>query len=608
MSRGKPSWGMALWGLVLAAGPASAEGLALPAGAELERLELNPGAAGSLLLGTGELLPQGELRVSAVGHYQHNPLVLSRGDEVYPIVGSRLTTHMAAAYSLTNWLELSAQVPLVALQRGADLLSEGIERPARYGLSTPTVGARWGMFSQQDGKWADVAVGMSVGLPFGEASGLSKATGTHYTPELMLGRRFGWFRLALNAQARVRQTVTTSPDAAIKQAQLGSEVRVGAAMATVGRRLRWELDLAATVPLVDQPKSMELLGGPRYLVNPSMELFAMGGLGVGSAPGTPLFRVLVGTAFGGVTPPRLPGESSVNCSTDLKHTADECPDLDEDGDGVSNGLDRCDDEAGLLERNGCPKRDLDGDGLEDALDACPSEVGAPAWTGCPMPDDDGDEVDNEHDRCPTQAGPPQTNGCPEKDEDGDGIEDEQDRCPTQKGELRLRGCPEADRDGDTVANRFDSCPNIAGTEENHGCPAHEIPLVTLSRASLDLMGRVFFVPSQPILEDRSHALLNSVVKVIQEHPEFPLIVVGCHTDDRGFAEANMQLSQARAIAVRQYLIEKGVAPERLEARGYGDTRPIASNATSIGREINRRVEFHIIWSKQDLSIAGGMIP
>jgi len=589
---------LALLGGALAARVVNAAESAVSSELPLERLGLNPGAAGSLLLGTGELLPQGELRVSTVGHYQNRPVTLIRGGIVGLIVGHRLTTHLAVAYAPTGWLELGAQIPLVAYQGGDDL--SGIVRPPSYGVSTPSLNSRWGALSQRNAQWVDLALGLCVGLPVGNASGLSREAGGHFTPQLMVGRRFGWFRVALDTEVLLRKKLTPLPNPVFEQAAVGSELRVGAVAATVGRRLRWELDVTGIVPLVDrqneaQRNSVELLLGSRYLVNPSMELFALGGVGVGSALGAPLFRVMVGTAFGGVTPPRLPGETSVNCSTDLTHTAEECPDLDEDLDGVRNGLDRCPYETGTLERNGCPRRDLDGDGIEDALDACPNEVGDSAWKGCPMPDDDGDGVSNDQDSCPTQPGSIETRGCPKKDRDGDDIEDDVDLCPDQPGKARLHGCPESDRDGDGVANRFDSCPDVAGKEENHGCPEHELPLVTLSRARFELVGKVLFVPAQPILDPSSRYLLDWVVKVINEHPEFPLIVVGAHTDNRGFAAANLQLSQARAFAVRQYLIQKGVAPERLEARGYGDTRPIDNPSTSMGRENNRRVEFYIIW-------------
>jgi OOP family OmpA-OmpF porin len=81
--------------------------------------------------------------------------------------------------------------------------------------------------------------------------------------------------------------------------------------------------------------------------------------------------------------------------------------------------------------------------------------------------------------------------------------------------------------------------------------------------------------------------------VLKEHPEIPLVQVEGHTDDRGSAEKNRALSASRANSVRDYLIKKGVPPEELRATGFGPDRPAADNATSAGREANRRVEFNI---------------
>jgi OOP family OmpA-OmpF porin len=67
-----------------------------------------------------------------------------------------------------------------------------------------------------------------------------------------------------------------------------------------------------------------------------------------------------------------------------------------------------------------------------------------------------------------------------------------------------------------------------------------------------------------------------------------------HTDNVGTEAMNMRLSTKRAEAVRAYLVQKGVAPDRLESVGYGPTRPIASNKTAMGRGQNRRTEFRIV--------------
>lgn len=585
--------------LLLASSVAFAQEPVRLVGFELERLDLNPGAAGSLVLGTGELMPAGDFRFSAVAHYQHNPLVFSRGDQVIPIVGSRATMLLAAAYAPLSWLELGVQLPLVALQTGADLSSEGLVRPASFGLATPQLDARVGLLSQLEGAWGDVAVEIGVGAPLGNDQGFARDAGARYAPRLMMGRRFGWFRVAMDARMVLRPKIAAYSDREFARAPVGNEAQLGLAVALVGKRMRWELDVRGTIPRGQHPGSAELLTGPRYLVNPSLELFALGGVGGGTAPGTPLFRVVVGAAFGKVIPPRLEDESAVNCAPTLEHTIEECPDLDEDDDGVPNGIDQCDEEAGTLERQGCPRKDTDGDGIEDKLDSCPDKVGTAARQGCPVPDKDGDGIEDDQDDCPEVPGVAKARGCPLKDRDNDGIEDDADQCPDLAGPPERQGCPESDLDKDNIPNVEDACAKQPGPRENEGCPSHEAPLVSLteSRKTIKLLDKVFFVPGQPRIRERSYDVLDWVAKVILEHPEMPLVVVGAHSDDRGNEFDLKRLTQAQAEAVRQYLINKGVQPERLKAKGYGLERPIASNDTSIGREINRRVEFTIVLSE-----------
>jgi outer membrane protein OmpA-like peptidoglycan-associated protein len=78
------------------------------------------------------------------------------------------------------------------------------------------------------------------------------------------------------------------------------------------------------------------------------------------------------------------------------------------------------------------------------------------------------------------------------------------------------------------------------------------------------------------------------------HPEIWKVRVEGHTDSVGKPEKNQKLSEGRAASVVAYLVKKGVVPERLEAAGFGDTKPIEDNKTSKGRAANRRVEFNIV--------------
>jgi hypothetical protein len=92
----------------------------------------------------------------------------------------------------------------------------------------------------------------------------------------------------------------------------------------------------------------------------------------------------------------------------------------------------------------------------------------------------------------------------------------------------------------------------------------------------------------------SKSLLDAVAGALQEHPEVDRVVIEGHTDAQGGDAVNEKLSKHRAEAVREYLIDKGVEPERLETKGFGSSQPIADNATPEGREANRRVDFIVV--------------
>ena len=97
-----------------------------PSGFELERLELNPDGQGSLAVGSGLLLPEGALRVSLAGHYERNPLVFYRdGVRQGSVVKDRVMAHVLAAWAPLRWLEVGAQLPIIAYQRGDDLSGQG---------------------------------------------------------------------------------------------------------------------------------------------------------------------------------------------------------------------------------------------------------------------------------------------------------------------------------------------------------------------------------------------------------------------------------------------------------------------------------------------------
>jgi outer membrane protein OmpA-like peptidoglycan-associated protein len=127
--------------------------------------------------------------------------------------------------------------------------------------------------------------------------------------------------------------------------------------------------------------------------------------------------------------------------------------------------------------------------------------------------------------------------------------------------------------------------------ENQGCPVKEKQIVEIQQDRIEIKDRVYFDSGKSRIQRRSFKLLDQVARVILEHPELEKVWIEGHTDERGSEQFNEELSQRRAEAVREYLIKKGVAPQRLEARGMGRSMPVAPNTTEKGRAANRRVEF-----------------
>jgi OOP family OmpA-OmpF porin len=254
-----------------------------------------------------------------------------------------------------------------------------------------------------------------------------------------------------------------------------------------------------------------------------------------------------------------------------------CPgkQADTDGDGIPDRDDLCPDEFGVIEFDGCP--DTDGDGIQDSEDACPEVAGLPEFNGCP--DTDGDGIIDSEDECPTEAGLPEFNGCP--DTDGDGIPDKDDECPTVAGPKEFNGCP--DSDGDGIPDHLDACPNVAGLAEFDGCAPPPPP-------PLDLAVVVFFGTDLIKLDAEDKGKLDKLAAELIKSEETTIIAQG-HTDITGSASYNQGLSERRAQAVKDYLLEKGVPAERIAIKGFGEDQPADSNDTEEGRANNRRVEF-----------------
>ena len=257
---------------------------------------------------------------------------------------------------------------------------------------------------------------------------------------------------------------------------------------------------------------------------------------------------------------------------------------DTDGDGIYDKDDACPEVAGLKQFNGCP--DTDGDGIEDSKDACPEEFGLAEFNGCP--DTDGDGIADKDDACPEVAGLKSLNGCP--DADGDGIADKDDKCPDVKGPKENGGCPWPDRDGDGVLDKDDKCPDVKGTVANNGCP--EVSDEVVKKLN-DYAKTILFDSGKASFQKQTYPVLQAIVAILKEYPNSNFSIEG-HTDSDGADAANQTLSENRAAAVKNYLVENGIDSARLTSAGYGESKPIDTNKTKAGKANNRRVEVKLI--------------
>jgi len=154
----------------------------------------------------------------------------------------------------------------------------------------------------------------------------------------------------------------------------------------------------------------------------------------------------------------------------------------------------------------------------------------------------------------------------------------------------------ADSDGDGVPDFYDKCPNTpAGTKvDGSGCPlpiAKQVTVITEEDRKIvrDAISNLEFDFGKATIRAHSYQTLDRVAKLLVDK-NFSLKLAG-HTDNVGSDAANMRLSKERAESVKSYLVDKGANASRIEATGYGETQPIASNKTAKGRQQNRRVEF-----------------
>ena len=494
-------------------------------------------------------------------------IAMTQLPKLSPVMGYQVAMNLGMHLGLTDWLELVVDVPVSAQSYTAVYGAYGA-------FGDPSI-ARTGFYANQgftnvpppDAAPLDWRIGFKarllrrgvfglalaavVSLPFGDDASFLGDTNFTFQPKLIADITKGAVTAAINIGAVIRQeTIILAPNDAMfggmgnrSLIDLSHELTFSAGVAY--RFVNWAGvagEVYGYIPLVqssngplDAPKdsTVDVLGGFQFFPMKDIAI----ALGAGANVTSTALRHDDFRVFAGIT--WAPAE------------------------GIKGAV-----SAGGV--------DSDGDGIPDAQDLCPNEPedkdGFDDEDGCPDPDNDQDGIPDKLDKCPNEP------------EDKDGFQDED-------------GCPDLDNDGDGIPDATDKCPNepetFNGVDDQDGCPDSG-GQVQIAGGKIELPENILFETGQAKLVGRSEALLDHVAEKMKSNPNVKRVRIEGHTDDVGSPKKNQDLSQARAESVRDYLIKKGVEPDRLQAVGYGDTRPLDKGHSSAARAKNRRVEFIIV--------------
>ncbi len=505
-------------------------------------------------------------------------------------IENRVTYDVGGAYALLGWLEVGARLPVYTSTGEAAAGTVGYAEAPVSGtaLGDLTLHAKvnaWhgGGTRHRDGGDDDaLSLGGAVSLALLPTATAQQFAGVT-SPELRL--------LALASYAVLPQLVVQANVGAVvrRSAQFENVEEKSGAMWGLGASYRVldKLSVSAEVfgeavpsGVLERPPAgtamgasatlatIEALAGARYQLAPRYQLEVALGRGLDDGIGSPELRLVVGATY---TPPMHPASR--------RGVILQGPEADSDGDGIPDSVDKCphepEDRDGYQDDDGCPDPDNDGDGIPDVADRCPNEAedfdGFEDADGCPDPDNDHDGILDADDHCPNDPedkdGYQDADGCPDPDNDHDGIPDDVDRCPDQ---------PET----------------INGIQDDDGCPDAGDPQVIVRPDRLELRDRVSFIGTK--ISSRSVGLLGQVAAQLKVHLDIARVRIAVHVQPSRDAEADLELTVARAETVREFLVARGVAASRLEAKGFGGTKPLVRPRERGAEQVNERLELVVV--------------
>ncbi|NNB97129.1 OmpA family protein [Corallococcus exiguus] len=545
---------------------------------DVQQYKPGPGAYDVLGLNSARVAPHLTWNVGASLNYAHQPLNFYDPREekfVYHIVERQVSLDLMGAVSLFDRLEVGLVLPLTITgsQPAGPVSEQFANGVGTAGLGDLRVVPKLALLSKGA---LNLAVLAPFTLPTGGGDHFVGADGLTFQPRVA-GE---WATPSLRLLANVGVNLRKAQD--LRNLHVGNELAFGVgAEVPITQALSAQATVAGAVGLQESDKEefpLELLGAVKYRFAQGFAAHVGAGPGLSRGYGTPAFRVLAGLAYTpGGTPAPVGAARPPTCALgpedfDGFQDDDGCLDPDDDNDGIPDVNDICPTEPetvnGYRDDDGCP---------DTVPETKPASEGAPPPAALALPsasgDTDGDGIPDAEDRCPTAP------------EDKDGFEDED-------------GCPDPDNDRDGIPDTEDQCPLeaevINGVNDDDGCPDKGASKVRLEGTRIVILDKVYFATSKDVILPRSFPLLSQVASILRTHPELDLVRVEGHTDSQGDDAKNLDLSQRRANTVRAWLVKNGIAAERLEAVGYGETKPVDTNATAKGRENNRRVEFNVL--------------
>ncbi|WP_375761096.1 Ig-like domain-containing protein [Corallococcus exercitus] len=538
---------------------AHAQATAVSQAIDVQQYKPGPGIADVLAVHGAKVQRHLGWNVGLSVNYADKPLNFfdPRSDTyITSVVKSQVGVDLMGAIGIYDRFEIGVVLP-ITIQSSEN--SPGVDASFANGVSGGGIGDLRLIPKARllDGDNYGLSVVVPVSLPTGGASDFLGGSGVSVNPRVVAeyGRRF---RVLANVGVDIRKAEQ------LRNLNVGSALAYGVgAEAPLG-----DLPLAVQASLVgavgfkqqnEEERPLELLAALKYRGLTGLSAQVGAGPGLTHGYGTPTFRVLASVGYS--TPERAPAQPRPVC-----------PEGPEDFDGFQD-------------QDGCADPDNDGDGIVDTADKCPNEP----ETVNAFEDADG---------CPdTKPAPPP----PPVDTDGDGLMDPDDKCPNapedKDGFQDEDGCPDPDNDKDGIVDTADKCPlepeTINGVADEDGCPDKGKVKVLVEGERILILEKVYFATNKDVILPRSFPILKQVAAVLRANPHVELLRVEGHTDSQGSDVANLDLSKRRAASVKTFLVNEGIAAERLESEGFGESKPVDTNKTAAGRENNRRVEFNI---------------